>query len=119
MRAWCVFRLSRLQAIVGKAIVDLSNLPKAELLGHEPRLRETRDSRDPVGAALEACREELRYEAGLQEVPTWTTREGMARRHAEHQSPAWVAEFDGVLDRYRHAACRLLQASFAAEPEPF
>lgn len=116
-RAWSSHRLPGLQAVIRTTIAELQALAPSELLDKE-WLSAERAARlpDPVSEALRACSEELRDASGIagSEVAR-AAHCTLVRRYISQQPAAWGKTFSAALDKYRHAACRVLLVAFHQE----
>lgn len=113
-RGWSIFRLRRLQELVGLTIDALHALPPSELLGRDVESA-GRVACDPVAEALRACCEELRDECGIVGAAADRTRHcSLVRGYIEQQPALWSETFAEALDKYRQAAARSLQSVFAS-----
>ena len=117
-RAWSSHRLPGLQALIRTTIAELQALAPGELLGKDWSSPE-RAARlpDPVIEALRACSEELRDACGIAGSGVARVAHcSLVRRYTTQQPVAWGKTFTAALDKYRHAACGLLQTAFRQDP---
>jgi len=108
--AWSVIRLARLHEIVQRTVDDLAALSPRDLLGREVTAMETTPAVGPIALALAACREELRFEAGV--VRSAEGRESVSRdvrRIGARFPEGWTATYVEALAEYRRVAGRLLK----------
>lgn len=105
--AWSTFRLDAIRAVVRRTIGDLETLTAGQVLGREPSRSEFEVETGSLRAALDACCDELREGCGLPQRPG-----RLVQAHAADAD--WTESFLSALEAYRSAACRELDASFAA-----
>ena len=112
--AWKTFRLDAIRGVVQQTIVDLEGLVADQVLGKEPSGFELQEKTGSLRVALDACCDELREGCGLVTSPSLSKRV-----QPERASDAeWSESFTDALQAYRGAACKGLEASFAALPLP-
>lgn len=113
-RAWSVYRLPRLQAMIRAIIGELQAIAPGDVLDKDesrpalaPRLP------DPVREALRACSEELRDACGIAGSRMARAAHcSLVRGYICQQPAGWEQAFGAALDKYRHVACAALQAAF-------
>lgn len=113
-RAWSVFRLARLQELIGVTIADLHAYRPSEILGRDAETGATVVDCDPVAEALRACCEELRDAAGVTGAEADRARHcDLVRSYIQAQPSVWSETFAEALEKYRSAAARTLNTVFA------
>jgi hypothetical protein len=104
--AWNVVRLDAIRAFVGETIQQLKKLSREQLQGRAIAHAGSRFEVDPIGAAWQACSDELRAESGLAD-PLRSERTTVLRRRLAAE-PEWALEYHEALGQYRRAAAQNL-----------
>jgi hypothetical protein len=108
--AWKTFRLDAIRGVVQHTIDDLEGLAAGQVLGREASRFEQKEEMDSLRAALDACCDQLREGCGLATSPG----RSMQVQSKRATDADWSESFADAPQAYRIAACKGLDASFAA-----